>query len=125
MMGRYSLDREGLVYAHEGNKGFAELVAEGAYKTFPADNDGILPLMDDEWFDDDHLSRQRVCPHRLGRRHLQENLEFIAESLFIRDQAEKRRICAGYHPSLSFHPVLERSSEDVQKAPDLLAVQLR
>ncbi|MGK3600518.1 hypothetical protein ACSLOK_25530, partial [Escherichia coli] len=26
-MGRYSLDREGLVYAHEGNKGFSELVA--------------------------------------------------------------------------------------------------
>lgn len=47
-MGRYSLDREGLVYAHEGNKGFSELVAEGAYKTFPADSDGILPLMDDE-----------------------------------------------------------------------------
>lgn len=42
MMGRYSLDREGLVYAHEGNKGFAELVSEGAYKTFQADNDGIL-----------------------------------------------------------------------------------
>jgi type II restriction/modification system DNA methylase subunit YeeA len=31
MMGRYSLDREGLVYAHAGNEGFKTLVEEGAY----------------------------------------------------------------------------------------------
>lgn len=84
MMGRYSLDREGLVYAHEGNKGFAELVAEGAYKTFPADNDGILPLMDDEWFDDDVTSRVKEFVRTVwGEEHLQENLEFIAESLCL------------------------------------------
>lgn len=84
MMGRYSLDREGLVYAHEGNKGFAELVAEGAYKTFPADNDGILPLMDEEWFDDDVTSRVKEFVRTVwGEEHLQENLEFIAESLCL------------------------------------------
>ncbi|WP_197371679.1 BREX-1 system adenine-specific DNA-methyltransferase PglX [Escherichia coli] len=84
MMGRYSLDREGLVYAHEGNKGFADLVAEGAYKTFPADSDGILPLMDDEWFDDDVTSRVKEFVRTVwGEKHLQENLEFIAESLCL------------------------------------------
>ncbi|EDP9632209.1 BREX-1 system adenine-specific DNA-methyltransferase PglX [Salmonella enterica subsp. enterica] len=84
MMGRYSLDREGLVYAHEGNKGFAELIAEGAYKTFPADNDGILPLMDDEWFDDDVTSRVKEFVRTVwGEEHLQENLDFIAESLCL------------------------------------------
>ncbi|ELS7772493.1 BREX-1 system adenine-specific DNA-methyltransferase PglX [Escherichia coli] len=84
MMGRYSLDREGLVYAHEGNKGFAELVAEGAYKTFPADSDGILPLMDDEWFEDDVTSRVKEFVRTVwGEEHLQENLEFIAESLCL------------------------------------------
>ncbi|HHA2048533.1 TPA: BREX-1 system adenine-specific DNA-methyltransferase PglX [Enterobacter cloacae] len=84
MIGRYSLDREGLVYAHEGNKGFAELVAEGAYKTFPADNDGILPLMDDEWFDDDVTSRIKEFVRTVwGEEHLQENLDFIAESLCL------------------------------------------
>ncbi|HHN8621792.1 TPA: BREX-1 system adenine-specific DNA-methyltransferase PglX [Escherichia fergusonii] len=83
-MGRYSLDREGLVYAHEGNKGFADLVAEGAYKTFPADSDGILPLMDDEWFDDDVTSRVKEFVRTVwGKEHLQENLEFIAESLCL------------------------------------------
>ncbi|MBC0049989.1 BREX-1 system adenine-specific DNA-methyltransferase PglX [Escherichia coli] len=83
-MGRYSLDREGLVYAHEGNKGFADLVAEGAYKTFPADSDGILPLMDDEWFEDDVTSRVKEFIRTVwGEEHLQENLEFIAESLCL------------------------------------------
>ena len=83
-MGRYSLDREGLVYAHEGNKGFADLVAEGAYKTFPADSDGILPLMDDEWFEDDVTSRVKEFVRTVwGEEHLQENLEFIAESLCL------------------------------------------
>ena len=83
-MGRYSLDREGLVYAHEGNQGFADLVAEGAYKTFPADNDGILPLMDDAWFDDDVTSRVKEFVLTVwGEEYLQENLEFIAESLCL------------------------------------------
>ncbi|EPU4032710.1 BREX-1 system adenine-specific DNA-methyltransferase PglX [Enterobacter asburiae] len=84
MMGRYSLDREGLVYAHEGNQGFADLVAEGAYKTFPADNDGILPLMDDAWFDDDVTTRVKEFVRTVwGEEHLQENLEFISESLCL------------------------------------------
>jgi type II restriction/modification system DNA methylase subunit YeeA len=83
-MGRYSLDREGLVYAHEGNKGFAELVAKGAYKTFPADEDGILPLMDSDWFDDDVTARVKEFIRTVwGEEHLQENLDFIAESLCL------------------------------------------
>ncbi|MEF2514847.1 BREX-1 system adenine-specific DNA-methyltransferase PglX [Klebsiella pneumoniae] len=83
-MGRYSLDREGLVYAHEGNKGFAELVAEGAYKTFAADEDGILPLMDSDWFDDDVTARVKEFVRTVwGEEHLQENLDFIAESLCL------------------------------------------
>lgn len=84
MMGRYSLDRKGLVYAHEGNKGFAELVAEGAYQTFPADEDGILPLMDSDWFDDDVTARVKEFVQTVwGEEHLQENLNFIAESLCL------------------------------------------
>lgn len=83
-MGRYSLDREGLVYAHEGNKGFAELVAGGAYKTFAADEDGILPLMDSDWFDDDVTVRVKEFVRTVwGEEHLQENLDFIAESLCL------------------------------------------
>ncbi|WGL29517.1 BREX-1 system adenine-specific DNA-methyltransferase PglX [Pectobacterium brasiliense] len=83
-IGRYSLDREGLVYAHEGNKGFSNLVDERAYKSFPADEDGILPLMDTDWFDDDVTARVKEFVRSVwGEENLQENLDFIAESLCL------------------------------------------
>jgi type II restriction/modification system DNA methylase subunit YeeA len=85
MMGRYSLDKKGLVYAHSGNEGFKDLVAEGAYQTFPADDDGILPLASEDWlFEDDATARFREFVKTVwGDEHLQENLEFVAESLCL------------------------------------------
>jgi type II restriction/modification system DNA methylase subunit YeeA len=84
MMGRYSLDRAGLVYGHAGNEGFEELVQEGAYQTFSADDDGIVPLTDQEWFADDatHQIREFVKT-AFGEATLQKNLEFIANSLCL------------------------------------------
>ena len=78
MMGRYSLDAPGLIYAHSGNVGFDA----SRYTTFPADPDGIVPLTNSEWFDDD------VC-HRLiefmsvawDKAHLEDNLAFLADNL--------------------------------------------
>ena len=82
MMGRYSLDREGLVYAQEGNVGFDQLVAEEAYNTFPADDDGILPLLDEERFPDDVYSRfEQFIATAWDKETLQQNLDFIADSL--------------------------------------------
>ncbi|EIU6807739.1 BREX-1 system adenine-specific DNA-methyltransferase PglX [Vibrio parahaemolyticus] len=85
LMGRYSLDHEGLIYANAGNKGFKELVTEGAYKTFPADDDGIVPLAAEDWlFEDDATSRFRDFVKTVwGEDHLQENLDFVAESLCL------------------------------------------
>jgi len=84
MMGRYSLGREGLVYAHAGNEGFAELEQQGAYNTFPADDDGIIPLTDQEWFEDDVTLRFREFVQTVwGKDNLQENLDFVAESLCL------------------------------------------
>ncbi|MCV5682503.1 BREX-1 system adenine-specific DNA-methyltransferase PglX, partial [Escherichia coli] len=81
MMGRYSLEREGLVYAHAANNGFEQLVEEGSYKTFPADEDGIIPLTDQEWFKDDATNRFREFIQVVwGEEHLQANLDFVAES---------------------------------------------
>ena len=101
IMGRYSLDREGLVYAHVGNQGFAELAAEGAYKSFPADDDGILPLTDQEWFSDDAANRFRefvrtVWAGQEGATELeqsqllQKNLTFVADSLCLHAIKPKR-----------------------------------
>jgi len=53
MMGRYSLDRPGLIYAHSENKDFDP----SQYATLPADEDGIIPLTDSQWFSDDAVNR--------------------------------------------------------------------
>jgi type II restriction/modification system DNA methylase subunit YeeA len=78
MMGRYSLDMAGLVYANAENKGFDA----SKYKTFPADQDGIIPIMEGEWFPEDASKRLIefigvVWP----KEHLEEDLKFIADSL--------------------------------------------
>ena len=85
MMGRYSLDREGLVYGHANNGGFNELVEQGAYNLFPADDDGIIPLASEAWlFDDDATVRFREFVKTVwGEESLQENLDFVAESLCL------------------------------------------
>ena len=84
MMGRYSLDREGLVYAHAGNEGFSKRVDEGAYQIFPADDDGIIPMLDEPWFGDDATNRFRDFVKTVwGEDNLQENLDFVAQSLCL------------------------------------------
>lgn len=75
MFGRYSLDCEGLVYA--GGAWDA-----GKYKTFPADKDNILPICDDEYFDDDIVGRfVDFVKTVYGADTLEENLKFIADAL--------------------------------------------
>lgn len=82
MMGRYSLNSEGLVYANAGNKGFKTLVEEGVYARFPADSDGILPITTKAWFEDDIATRVEEFVRTVwGADHLEENLKFIATSL--------------------------------------------
>lgn len=84
MMGRYSLDREGLVYAHAGNEDFKALVEESAYATFAADDDGILPLTSENWFSDDVAARiEEFVSTVWGKEPLEENLKFIADSLCL------------------------------------------
>lgn len=84
IMGRYSLDKQGLVYAGSCNIGFSELVGTGVYQSLPADDDGIIPLTDQEWFPDDATNRFREFVKVVwGEDHLNENLDFVAESLCL------------------------------------------
>lgn len=79
MMGRYSLDEPGLIYAHAGNVGFDPSRYE---KKFPADADGIVPLTDEPWFTDDAASRVREFLRAVwGPDTLEENMTWLAESL--------------------------------------------
>ena len=78
IMGRYSLDEPGLIYAHSGNVGFEP----GRYATFPADADGIVPITDELWFVDDAPSRTREFLRAVwGPDTLEENMAWLAESL--------------------------------------------
>ena len=78
MMGRYSLDEPGLIYAHAGNVGFDAT----RYQTFPADADGIVPLTDEFWFEDDAANRIREFLLSVwSGETLNENMAWLAESL--------------------------------------------
>ena len=80
MMGRYSLDKPGLIYAHSGNDGFDP----GQYTTFPADPDGIVPLTRTRLGLRGRRRQPRIVEF-IGvawpKEHLDENLKFIADSL--------------------------------------------
>ena len=78
MMGRYSLDHPGLIYAHSGNIDFNSSV----YKIFPADDDGIIPVMDQDWFPDDAANRfVDFLKVAWPPESFEENLKFVADSL--------------------------------------------
>ncbi|ENX17931.1 BREX-1 system adenine-specific DNA-methyltransferase PglX [Acinetobacter sp. CIP 102136] len=78
MMGRYSLDEPGLIYAHAGNQDFDA----SRYQTFPADADGIIPLTEMHWFEDDATHRiQEFLTAVWGKETLDANMQWLAESL--------------------------------------------
>ena len=75
MFGRYSLDVEGLAYA--GGEWDSS-----KYATFPADKDNIIPICDDEYFEDDMMGRfVKFIETVYGSDTLEENLKFIADAL--------------------------------------------
>ena len=93
MMGRYSLDEPGLIYAHSGNAGFDA----SRYNTFPADSDGIVPLTDKEWFDDDACNRLiEFISVTWDATHLEENLTFLAEGLSPKKNGSSRETLRRY-----------------------------
>lgn len=75
IFGRYSLNTNGLVYAGgewDVNK----------YQKFPVDKDNIIPILDDEYFEDDLLGRfVSFIKTVYGKETLEENLKFIADTL--------------------------------------------
>lgn len=75
MFGRYSLDESGLIYA--GGKWDAT-----KYKKYIPDKDAIIPICDDEYFDDDIVARfVDFIEIAYGKNSLEGNLKFIADVL--------------------------------------------
>ena len=88
MFGRYSLDTPGLAYA--GGAWDAS-----KYKTFVPDEDGIIPISDNEYFDDDIVGRfVAFIAAAFGAETVEENLQFIADALGGRGSA--RAVIRGY-----------------------------
>ena len=92
MMGRYSLDKRGLIYANAGNVDFDA----SQYATFPADEDGIVPVTD--WptppFIDEAATRFEAFVKTIWPEGtLEENLAWVAESLDTKkDEAHRKTI---------------------------------
>ena len=75
MFGRYSLDVPGLAYAG-GEFDWSK------YPTFRPDEDDIIPICDDEYFEDDIVDRFCTWLRTVyGEEHYQENLQFLSDAL--------------------------------------------
>lgn len=75
MIGRYSLDVKGLAYA--GGE-----FDQGKYQTFTVDRDAIIPILSEEYFEDDIVSRfVDFVKTVFGEKTLSQNLNFIAGAL--------------------------------------------
>jgi tRNA pseudouridine(55) synthase len=85
MMGRYSPDHPGLILANAGDtlREFLEKVGKPLTElTFTPDEDGIIPVLDKEWFDDDIVARTRdFLRATFGDESLNANIQFIEQSL--------------------------------------------
>lgn len=84
MFGRYSLDMDGLVLADQGAtvSDYLAKMPDSDHVTFMPDGDNVLPITDDEYFDDD-IVRYFIDFVRTvyGEETLEQNLAFIAEAL--------------------------------------------
>lgn len=96
MFGRYSLDKEGLILANQGETLEDYIAKVGVAEEeiqFVPDEDNIIPILDDEWFKDDMVGLFNAFLKRsFGKENFEQNLAFVEESLgrdmrnyFLRD----------------------------------------
>jgi type II restriction/modification system DNA methylase subunit YeeA len=85
MFGRYSLDKEGLILANQGETLEDYLTKVEKTKdqlTYFPDDDNIIPILDDEWFEDDITGRfSAFLKASFGTANFDKNLAFVEECL--------------------------------------------
>lgn len=75
IFGRYALGKPGLIYA-------GGVWDSSEYDQFKPDKDAIIPICDDEYFEDDIVGRfVKFVEVAFGKEMLEENLRFIADAL--------------------------------------------
>lgn len=91
MLGRYSLDKPGLILANQGETAddYRKQIPE---PTFAPDEDNVIPLLDGDWFTDDISERfKEFLKVTFGTEHYEENLTFLENSLFPANLEGKKR----------------------------------
>lgn len=84
MFGRYSLDKKGLAYA--GGEW-----DESQYTSYKPDDTNIIPLTEDQYFEDDIMNKvEELVSLIYGKETLEENLRFIAEALKMKSNESAR-----------------------------------
>jgi type II restriction/modification system DNA methylase subunit YeeA len=85
MFGRYSLDKQGLILANQGETlqdYLRKLEKSEQELSFLPDADNILPILDDEWFEDDIVGRfHQFLKVTFGETNFAKNLAFVEECL--------------------------------------------
>lgn len=89
MLGRYSLDKAGLILANQGETLSDYLtqhrLAQVPQPRFPADDDNVIPVLDGDWFADDITLRFRQFLRvAFGDEHYEDNLTFIEQALNVK-----------------------------------------
>ena len=84
MFGRYSLDKQGLILANQGES-LADYLTQVPQPSFPADDDNVIPVLDGDWFSDDITLRFRQFLRvAFGDAHYEDNLAFIEQALNLK-----------------------------------------
>lgn len=82
MMGRYSLDEDGLILADQGATQ-EDYLARIPNPTYMPDDDAIIPVTDEDYFGGDDIVAHTVewVKAAYGEETLEQNLQFIADAL--------------------------------------------
>jgi type II restriction/modification system DNA methylase subunit YeeA len=91
MLGRYSLDKPGLILANQGETAddYRQQIPE---PTFAPDEDNVIPLLDGDWFTDDiSLRFEEFLRVTFGTEHYDENLKFLEDALYPDNLTGKKR----------------------------------
>ncbi|MCI9133534.1 MAG: BREX-1 system adenine-specific DNA-methyltransferase PglX [Lachnospiraceae bacterium] len=86
MLGRYSLDEEGIRFA-------GGTLESGENQTYPADADGVIPITDEPYFQDDIVERwEGFVKAAFGEKALDKNMRYVAKVLGTRGNTPKEAI---------------------------------
>ena len=81
MLGRYSLDKPGLILASQGET-LEDYLAQVSEPTFMPDDDNVIPMLEEGWFTDDITERFfKFLKVTFGEAHFDENLAFLEDAI--------------------------------------------